>query len=887
MRSGRIRIAGAVVAGALGMAIGVVHAQRVDSTGDGRHVELSVDVPPAPPLSPEQEQATFVLQDGFRTELVASEPLVQDPVAIDFDEDGRMWVVEMRGFMPDIKGTGEGTPNGRISVLTDDDGDGRADRAEVFLDGLVLPRALAVTGGGALVVHGEQLYFAKDEDGDGKADRHELVDADYGEGGENPEHAPNGLLRAMDNWHYNAESTKRYRWREGRWVRELVEPRGQWGLTQDDFGRLYYNYNYDQLRCDLAPPGALLANRHHKGRYGAAHQVTADQRVFPIRPTTGVNRGYRPGELDQRGRLVKFTAASGPVIFRGDAFPAEYSGNAFVPEPAGNLVKRTLVEDDLRPRARQAYEDREFWAATDERFRPVYARTAPDGTLFVVDMYRGLIQHREYLTTYLKQQVLARGLERPLHRGRIWRVVGPEGRRGPRPRLSAATNRELVAHLGHRNGWWRDTAQRLLVERGARDVRGDLVRMALRHPKAEARAHAVWTLEGLAGVDGGAGALLPMLADRHPRVRVAAVHALTRLASGDPRLKAGLLARTAAWPRRDKTHALHAALALGRLGDADQRLRGLLDIAVRAGDDPLLVDAVMAGAGGLESKMLERALAHAAFRRENNGRGPLLRLLASAVASEGDPARVSTVLDLAGRETKAGGDRTWRARMLMAGLAHRAAEAGARAIRLSGRPPALAVMEESGDGALTTLVARAETILAWPGHEAKLVEPLDPKALPPVEQASVYLGQMHYFHTCAGCHGITGEGVEPLGPPLAGSEWVQAPAEVMMGILLLGLEGPIHVRGELYEPPRIMPSMPGVADLRDDVLAGLISFVRFKFANLPVEPLGDRIHKFRARTQGREAPYTYAEVLPWLVKQETAKVKRTARAGTAVNEGRP
>jgi hypothetical protein len=197
---------------------------------------------------------TFVLEDGFRVELVASEPLVEDPVALAFDPEGRMWGVEMRGFMPTIDGKGEDAPFGRVMVLEDRDGDGRVDRRTVFLDGLVLPRALALVQGGALVAHGGQLWFAADRNGDLAADGQVLVDPDYAQKGESPEHQANGLLRALDNWIYNAKSTMRYRLHAGRWSQDRVEFRGQWGLSQDDWGRLVYNYNWDHLRGDLVPP---------------------------------------------------------------------------------------------------------------------------------------------------------------------------------------------------------------------------------------------------------------------------------------------------------------------------------------------------------------------------------------------------------------------------------------------------------------------------------------------------------------------------------------------------------------------------------------------------------------------------------------------------------
>src|SRR3954463_16186703 len=315
----------------------------------------------APVLTPEQERKSFQIADGFRAELVACEPMVQDPVAMTFDERGRLWVVEMRGFMPDVEGHGEDEPVGRGSVLEDIDGDGRMDRSTVFLDGLSLPRAIAVTRDGVLLADQQRLWFARDADGDGRADSKVLLDDHYasltGPAGAaeaegpvrnttyppNPEHSANGLLRGIDNWTYNANSATRYRWREGAWVKERTELRGQWGIAQDDFGRLFYNYNWSQLHADLAPPSYLLRNPNHRSATGTSVSLTSDQRVFTVRENGAINRGYREGVLDPRGRAKEVTSASAPLVYRGGWFDAEFDGNVFVCDPALNLIKRDIL----------------------------------------------------------------------------------------------------------------------------------------------------------------------------------------------------------------------------------------------------------------------------------------------------------------------------------------------------------------------------------------------------------------------------------------------------------------------------------------------------------------------------------------------------------------
>ena len=166
----------------------------------------------APPLSPADALKTFHLPPGYRLELVASEPLVADPVWMDMDPDGRLWVVEMRGYMPNVDGKGEDAPVGQVVVLEDTDDDGRADKRTVFLDGLVQPRTVKVLDHGVLVIAPPQLILARDTDGDLKADTREVLRSDVGVKGGNPEHSPNSLLWALDNWLYTSEYATDFRW---------------------------------------------------------------------------------------------------------------------------------------------------------------------------------------------------------------------------------------------------------------------------------------------------------------------------------------------------------------------------------------------------------------------------------------------------------------------------------------------------------------------------------------------------------------------------------------------------------------------------------------------------------------------------------------------------
>lgn len=484
----------------------VTRAQNGDKQGEvQRPLPADFLVPPAPPLSPEKSLATFRLPSGFRIELVAAEPLIETPVAMEFDPDGRLWVVEMRGYMTNPDGVGETNEVGRVVVLEDRDGDGRMDRRTIFLDHLVMPRALSLARDGVLVAEPPRLWFCRDTNGDGRADEKIEVTNDYATQNDpkqgrnsNPEHASNGLMRAMDNWTYSLYYPWRYRDGPDGWRREASIARGQWGISQDDFGRLFYNSNSDQLRGDLAPDFYLNRNPNYKAA-GANIRIARDQSVFPVRVTPGINRGYQQGML-RDGKLTSFTAACGPVIYRGDNFPPEFHGNAFVAEPSANLVHRNiLLEQDGIVTATNVYESAaktEFLTSTDERFRPVNLYNGPDGTLYLVDIRRGIIQHRIYMTSFLRQQVENRGLDRPVDQGRIYRVVHEGKRPGRTPRLAQANRAQLIAALSHPNGWWRDTAQRLLVERKNPASTVPLRRLAVKSPDPLARLHSLWTLEG-------------------------------------------------------------------------------------------------------------------------------------------------------------------------------------------------------------------------------------------------------------------------------------------------------------------------------------------------------------------------------------------------------
>lgn len=482
---------------------GLAACQQAGKPGKEDSLAMRKEFAESPVLTPAEALIAFRPEDGFTVQLVSAEPQVVVPVAMTFDQGGRMWVAEMTGYMPDTAGTGEDVPNGKIVILEDTNGDGAADSRTVFLDSLILPRALCIVGNGLLVAEPPRLWYI--EFANDKPIRKTLVDSLYTEGG-NVEHQPNGLLRAMDNWIYSAKSSKRYRLENGRWKKEETHFRGQWGITQDDMGRLYFNNNSENLLGDYFPPGLGRNNTNQRRVEGYDENIVPDNRTYPIRATPGVNRGYMKGVLDDSLRLVNFTAACGPVIYRDNLFGEGFNGNAFVAEPSANLIKRNILRDSgYFVRGKQAYAGREFLASTDERFRPVNLHLGPDGALYILDMYRGIIQHKTYLTPYLKNEIGMRGLSDPLNCGRIYRVFPA----GAKPETYKLNNdpAKWVAALDHHNGWIRDKAQQMIVDAQQQHIVPQL-RARLGQPGI-GRIHALWALEGLHAL--AAADLLPLL----------------------------------------------------------------------------------------------------------------------------------------------------------------------------------------------------------------------------------------------------------------------------------------------------------------------------------------------------------------------------------------
>lgn len=811
-------------------------------------LSLGCERQPSPPLSPDEALASFRLADpDIRIELVAAEPLVQDPVAISFDAGGRLWVVEMLAFMKDIEGSDETDPIGRVSVLFDDDGDGQMDRSRIFLDSLVLPRALALVEEGILVSENIPLWFAEDRDGDFRADTKTLVDSTYGGIGM-PEHSANGLWRGLDNWLYNAKSKYRYRNIRGEWVREETEFRGQWGMAHDDAGRLFYNYNWSQLHADLVPPNSLQKNEHHTPTSGIDHGLTLDRSIYPIRSNTAVNRGYVPGTLDETGRLLEFASACGPLVYRGDALPEAYKGDAFVCEPTANLIKQNnLFDDGFMLRAEAVYPDREFLASTDERFRPVSLAPGPDGALYIVDMYKGIIQHGPYMTDYLREVTLNRKLDKPIHMGRIWRVTRKDKAVATRPALETLEPEALLTMLESANGWTRDQAQRLLVEKGDLSVVDGLKAM-ITSGSSLGQLHALWTLEGLEVSD--PAAYLPGLASEDPVVAQSALRLLAPMSETRPEVQDVLETfidqeYEAAAPLLQ----MQMILTCDRIS-SDIALEKTRKFLERFGVLPVARDVALSSLEDREMILFKELLQDSSSESPNQQREIFMEMLATAVTNSGELSHIGQLLAMAEPDEAAIPE--WLKSAIVHGMLNARADSGAIALSLKPR------LFEEGSKAAQPLLAQLEARFSWPGKP--VVAKADTIARFEIDATVLSNGRKQYLNLCASCHGTQGEGMNRFAPPLQQSEWVNGEAYKLVMILLHGMEGPVTVNGRKYNIPDILPSMPSFTTLQDEDIAAIATYIRnaWGHGNAPVSRR--LVGGIRFRTQGKIQPWQASEL---------------------------
>ena len=481
-------------------------------------------------LSPEESLKTFNLPPGYRLELVASEPMIKEPVAIAWDGNARMYVAEMLTYMQDANATGEQNPISRISLLEDTDNDGKMDKSSVFIDSLLLPRMILCVNNELLVNETNTITINayKDTNGDGKADQKRTVfqKDDYRVADANMEHQRSGLDWNLDNYIYLTYDAVRFRYKNGLLEADSLYsgPGGQWGVTHDNYGRIFLTSAGSEnplVRVQMNPSyGALDMPDQADNEF---------QQVWPIIATPDVQGGLMRLRADST--LNHFTGACGQSIYRGNTLPQDMVGDYIICEPVARLIRRAKVIN-LRGKivVQNAYYKQEFIASTDMNFRPVNSYTGPDGNLYIVDMHRGIIQQGNWTRpgSFLRKKIDAKGLAKNVGHGRIYRLVYEGHKQGEKPKMLDESPAKLVTYLDHKNGWWRDNAQKQIIILNDKSVvpalkqivRGEQASMSAK-PSHLARLHALWTLEGLQSID--SDVLSTALKDEHPEIRKAAI----------------------------------------------------------------------------------------------------------------------------------------------------------------------------------------------------------------------------------------------------------------------------------------------------------------------------------------------------------------------------
>jgi mono/diheme cytochrome c family protein len=485
-------------------------------------------------LSPEESMETFYLPEGYKVELVASEPMINEPVAIAWDGDGKMYVAQMETYMQNVDGDGTDEPISKIMLLQDTDGDGKMDKSSVFIDSLLLPRMILPLDDRLLVneTYSYNITSYRDTDGDGVADEKTPLYVNPNRRGGNLEHQQSGLVWNLDNWIYTTYNPMRFRYAAGELQVDTLDnmPSGQWGLTQDDLGHMYYSSAGGENPAYGFQQHPTYGNVNPEGRLSEGFIEP-----WPVVGTPDVQGGAER-RLREDGTLNHFTGVSGQEIFKGHTLPPDAYGDLFIPEPVGRLIRRAKVKNENGKKVLyNAYDQKEFMASTDLNFRPVQAKTGPDGALYIVDMYRGIIQESNWTRegSHIRPVIVRKGLDKNFGKGRIYRIVHEQIKPDTnKPNLLNKTATELLDYLGHPNGWYRNTAQKLLIVKNDESVIPKLKELA-RETKtfwnslsgntdfALLRIHALWTLEGLGDVD--EALLLEALNDEDARVRITAI----------------------------------------------------------------------------------------------------------------------------------------------------------------------------------------------------------------------------------------------------------------------------------------------------------------------------------------------------------------------------
>ena len=597
----------------------------------------------------------------FHVELFASEPLVFDPVEMVFDENGKIYVCEMLDY-PDDPPQGE-PARSRIVLLEDTDGDGRPDKRTVFADHVLEVSGILPWKGGLIVTSAPDILFFKDTNGDGKADVREVLYTGFPK--VNPEARVTNPRLGIDNWIYVANDGQNgritapehpemaavlvrgadFRFQPERGLAEPASGPTQFGMSFDDWGNRFITENTIHIRNVVVPMQYLIRApllEVHGVSQDISDHGTGLARMYPMTKPQAWRRErtklrqqrYNENQLNRIEQVAGwFTAASGDTVYTGDVFPKPYWGNVFTGDVSANLVHRDiLTPDGATFSAHRGEENSEFLASTDVWFRPCNFANAPDGNLYVTDIYREFIETPESIPEQIKKKM---DFWSGVDKGRIYRIVPnhPMRSRDLKPNLGRASTAELVATLANTNGWHRQTAQRLLVERRDPAAVPLLKELALKSNFPQARLHALWALEGMSALD--SQMVIAALKDTSPAVREHALRLAEEFTAAPAVVSAALALKSDANPRV----LFQLSFTLGQLKDT-RALIALTELARDRGGDPWFRVAILSSLNDTASEFFHLYLSRNKFQLNP----VFLNELSSLIGAKHDPAEVRRFL---------------------------------------------------------------------------------------------------------------------------------------------------------------------------------------------------------------------------------------------------
>lgn len=648
---------------------GLVFCSLLTSISPNFKINSFHEVPPNKALE------TFQLAEGFQIEMIASEPLISDPVAMEIDEYGRLYVVEMHGYPLDKSGSG------KIKLLTDVDGDGKMDDSKVFAENLMLPTGVMRWKKGLIVTDAPNVLYLEDTDGDGKSDVRDTLLTGFALS--NPQHNLNNPILGLDNWvylgHEPAISTQMFkgefgdrggdvyypsfqngprlpdnargrsvRFRPDRQGLEILSAQTQFGHTFDRWGRYLLVTNANHLIHQVI--SAEYLNRNPYLLVSNATQSISDHgsaaEVFPI---------TKNPENQLLTEVGVFTSACGTTVYQGGLFPSVFDSISFVAEPVSNIIHADFLRDKGATfTGSRVYQDKEFLASTDAWFRPVNMYIGPDGALYVVDYYRQIIEHPEWMAEdVIKSGALYNGIDK----GRIYRIT-PKGTKpysfSKELKSADLSNAQLLKRLSDPNIWWRRNAQRLLIDRNAHGEAIALEQMALSHGEPVGRLHALWTLEGLGLLK--PSIIIKALDDQSAGVRENAVR-LSELFAAEVVVQKALIAL------QDDESAKVRFQLLCSLGSIDtpESAQVREKLLFRDVEDPWMQIAALSAASSANSNLLNAVLSR--FDKDKPAYAALVERLSNMTGAGGTSEEILSAVKMS-LQPESGNHSGWQAAVL-------------------------------------------------------------------------------------------------------------------------------------------------------------------------------------------------------------------------------